>query len=119
MMQPLERDLHSARLQRPPSRLPSARGDGTPRSVRRRRVRDPATLLIIDVTVRAPEAGLGHAVLHDWPEYAAYIVSFVTIGIMWINHHACMRLIDKADRTFMVINLLLLMCIAFVPSRRT
>ena len=74
-----------------------------------------ATLLIIDVTVRAPGAGLGHAVVHAWPEYAAYIVSFVTIGIMWINHHTCMRLIGAADRTFMVINLFLLMCIAFVP----
>jgi uncharacterized membrane protein len=74
-----------------------------------------ATLLILDVTVKAPGAGLGHAVLHNWPEYAAYIVSFVTIGIMWLNHHMCMRLIHSADRTFMVINLLLLMCIAFVP----
>ena len=74
-----------------------------------------ATLLIIDVTVHAPGTGLGHAVLHAWPEYAAYIVSFVTIGIMWINHHTCMRLIGAADRTFLVINLLLLMCIAFVP----
>jgi uncharacterized membrane protein len=74
-----------------------------------------ATLLIIDVTVHAPGSELGHAVLHAWPEYAAYIVSFVTIGIMWINHHTCMRLIDAADRTFMVINLFLLMCIAFVP----
>jgi len=74
-----------------------------------------ATLLILDVSVRAPGAGLGQAVLHNWPEYAAYIVSFVTIGIMWINHHTCMRLIHAADRTFLVINLLLLMCIAFVP----
>jgi uncharacterized membrane protein len=74
-----------------------------------------ATLLIIDVTVHAPGGELGRAVLHAWPEYAAYIVSFVTIGIMWINHHACMRQIATSDRTFMTINLLLLMCIAFVP----
>ena len=50
-----------------------------------------ATLLIIDVSVRAQGHELGHAVLHAWPEYAAYAVSFMTI------------------------NLLLLMCIAFVP----
>jgi uncharacterized membrane protein len=74
-----------------------------------------ATLLIIDVTVRAPGATLGHAVLHAWPSYAAYAVSFVTIGIMWINHHTCMRQIGSSNRTFMTINLLLLMCIAFVP----
>lgn len=74
-----------------------------------------ATLLIIDVTVNAPGGELGNAILKAWPEYAAYAVSFITIGIMWINHHACMRQIGSADRTFLTINLLLLMCIAFVP----
>jgi uncharacterized membrane protein len=75
-----------------------------------------ATLLIIDVTANAPGAELGHAIVHAWPEYAAYAVSFLTIGIMWINHHLCMRQIGSIDRTFMTINLLLLLlCIAFVP----
>jgi hypothetical protein len=48
-----------------------------------------ATLLIIDVSVRAPGDELGHAIAHAWPQYAAYAVSFITIGIMWINHHNC------------------------------
>ena len=74
-----------------------------------------ATLLIIDVTVPNRSTGLGHAVVHAWPEYAAYAVSFVTIGIMWLNHHQCLRQIGAVDRTFMVLNLFLLMCIAFVP----
>src|SRR4051794_25604490 len=34
---------------------------------------------------------------------------------MWINHHDCMKQIGAVDRAFMIINLLLLMCIAFVP----
>jgi uncharacterized membrane protein len=74
-----------------------------------------ATLLIIDVTVHAPGGDLGHAILEAWPQYAAYAVSFITIGIMWLNHHDCMRQISAVDRRFMMINLLLLMCIAFVP----
>jgi uncharacterized membrane protein len=74
-----------------------------------------ATLLIIDVTVPARSTALGHAVVHAWPEYAAYAVSFVTIGIMWLNHHQCLRQIGAVDRTFMVLNMFLLMCIAFVP----
>lgn len=53
--------------------------------------------------------------LQAWPEYAAYAVSFITIGIMWINHHTCMNQIGLVDRRFLTINLLLLMCIAFVP----
>jgi uncharacterized membrane protein len=74
-----------------------------------------ATLLIIDVVVRAPGGSLGAAVLHAWPAYAAYAVSFLTIGVMWLNHHTCMRQIGSADRTFVVLNLVLLMCIAFFP----
>ncbi|HEY7603302.1 MAG TPA: TMEM175 family protein, partial [Gaiellaceae bacterium] len=45
----------------------------------------------------------------------AYAVSFVTIGIMWMNHHAIMDLVDRVDRRFLMANLGLLMCIAFVP----
>ena len=74
-----------------------------------------ATLLIIDVTADAPGRGLGGALTHAWPQYVAYLVSFVTIGIMWVNHHACLELIDRCDRRFLFINVALLACIAFVP----
>jgi uncharacterized membrane protein len=74
-----------------------------------------ATLLIIDVSVHAPGGELGHALVHSWPQYAAYAVSFLTIGIMWVNHHACFTQIDRTDRTFLFLNIALLACIAFVP----
>ena len=74
-----------------------------------------ATLLIIDVSVNAPGNELGAAVLHAWPQYAAYAVSFITIGIMWINHHAIMSQVDRSDRRFLLANIGLLMCIAFFP----
>jgi uncharacterized membrane protein len=71
-----------------------------------------ATLLILSVdgAVHDP-ADLAHA----WPSYLAYAVSFVTIGIMWLNHHQVIQQIGRVDRRFMVANLGLLMCIAFVP----
>jgi uncharacterized membrane protein len=74
-----------------------------------------ATLLIIDVTANGQGSALGAALAHAWPQYVAYAVSFVTIGIMWVNHHACMQLIERADRRFLFINIALLACIAFVP----
>jgi uncharacterized membrane protein len=74
-----------------------------------------ATLLIIDVSADAKGGALGAALAHNWPQYAAYAVSFVTIGIMWVNHHACLQLIDRADRAFLFINIGLLACIGFVP----
>jgi len=75
-----------------------------------------ATLLILNVDVPNPGNGhLGHELLTHWPAYVAYAVSFVTIAIMWLNHHIVFSLIGKADRTFMFLNIFLLLCIAFVP----
>jgi uncharacterized membrane protein len=72
-----------------------------------------ATLLILNV--HANGAHLGHALTRAWPSYAAYAVSFVTIGIMWANHHGVFSQIDKVDRTFLLINVFFLMAVAFVP----
>jgi TMEM175 potassium channel family protein len=76
-----------------------------------------ATLLILNVDsqVAADVPDLGARLLHIWPSYVAYAVSFVTIGIMWINHHTVMSQIDRVDRRFLMATIGLLMCIAFVP----
>lgn len=73
-----------------------------------------ATLLILEI--RLPEHGsVTHGLLHLWPSYAAYAISFLIIGIMWINHHALFGVIDRVDRTFLAINVVFLMVIAFLP----
>jgi uncharacterized membrane protein len=75
-----------------------------------------ATLLVLEIGVGSPPGTrLGHALEHVWPSYLAYVTSFLTIGIIWINHHHNMRAIGDADRTFMFINLLLLLDVAFIP----
>ena len=76
-----------------------------------------ATLLIltVDGAVGGEGIDLGTSLAHAWPAYLGYIVSFVTIGIMWINHHTVMTLVARVDRRFLLANLGLLMCIAFVP----
>jgi uncharacterized membrane protein len=73
-----------------------------------------ATLLILEIRLPA-HGGVTHSLLHLWPSYAAYAVSFVTIGIMWINHHTVFKQIDRVDRTFLTINVLFLLMIAFMP----
>ncbi len=76
-----------------------------------------ATLLILSVDGQVGGEGidLGASLAHAWPSYVAYAVSFVTIGIMWINHHTLMAQIGSVDRRFLVATIGLLMCIAFVP----
>jgi len=44
-----------------------------------------------------------------------FVISFVTIGIMWANHHAIFRLIHKATHGLVVANLFLLLCVSFLP----
>jgi uncharacterized membrane protein len=75
------------------------------------------TLLVLDLRVpRDPTGGLGHALWFDlWPNYFAYVVSFVVIGIMWINHHAVIGAIGRADQTVLGLNLLLLMTVGALP----
>jgi uncharacterized membrane protein len=76
-----------------------------------------ATLLIlnVDAQVAGGVGDLGDRLTHIWPSYLAYAVSFVTIGIMWVNHHWVMSQIDHTDRRFLFANIGLLLCIAFVP----
>jgi uncharacterized membrane protein len=74
-----------------------------------------ATLLILSVDNRIGGGALGGQLTHAWPSYVAYAVSFVTIGIMWINHHMLMGQIGRVDRRFILANVGLLLCIAFVP----
>jgi uncharacterized membrane protein len=76
-----------------------------------------ATLLIlnVDAQVAGDVPNLGDRLTHIWPSYLAYAVSFVTIGIMWVNHHWVMTQIDRTNRTFLFANIGLLLCIAFVP----
>jgi uncharacterized membrane protein len=53
--------------------------------------------------------------LDSWPQYAAYAVSFLTIGIMWLNHHTMFSLVARVDRPALVINTFLLMGVVAVP----
>ena len=53
--------------------------------------------------------------LHAWPHYFAYVVSFLTIGIMWMNHHTILGHVGRVDRPLLVLNLLLLMGIVAIP----
>jgi uncharacterized membrane protein len=75
------------------------------------------TLLILAVGIeQALAAGdLGQDLLDLWPAYVAYAVSFLTIGIMWVNHHSVFRQFERVDRPLLLLNILLLMLIAFVP----
>lgn len=74
------------------------------------------TLLILNVQVPSPTAGsLSAALARQWPTYAAFLISFAFIGIMWVNHHRLFNHIQRCDNTLMFLNLLLLLGVTIVP----
>ena len=62
------------------------------------------TLLILDVKVPRVQHGLWHALADQWPSYAAFVTSFLTIGIIWANHHRMFKLIARTTNAFLMIN---------------
>ena len=75
------------------------------------------TLLVLELKVPHVAEGqsLANALANQWPSYAAYVVSFLTIGIMWVNHHHMFTMIERTDHTFLMLNVIWLMTIAIVP----
>jgi uncharacterized membrane protein len=75
------------------------------------------TLLALNLTVPKPGAGvdLAQELGNHWPQYVAYVISFVTIGIIWINHHAALRRLVAVDHAILTLNIALLMTIVLLP----
>jgi uncharacterized membrane protein len=73
------------------------------------------TLLVLDLRVPSDDPDLTRTLLGLWPAYAAYLVSFLTIGIIWVNHHTLLEHCRRVDRRFLYLNLLLLIAVGIVP----
>jgi uncharacterized membrane protein len=77
------------------------------------------TLLVLELKVPASteigDDGLLGALLRRWPSYVAYLAAFLTIGIIWLNHHTLVAKIARFDARLHWLNLLLLLGVATLP----
>ena len=78
------------------------------------------TLLIIEIGVphledEPPGTTLPQALVGLWPSYLGYLISFLQIGVIWANHHNRFRFIERSDHGLLFLNILFLMCVAFIP----
>jgi uncharacterized membrane protein len=78
------------------------------------------TLLVLELRVPTPDAlkegeTLRGALFHEWPSYLAFVISFVTILIMWVNHHNLFKLVHRTDHVFLLLNGFLLLVVTFIP----
>ena len=82
------------------------------------------TLLVLDIRLpitndTLTDAELSRLLLGIWPKYMAYGISFLVIGMFWIGHHRKFRFIQRYDNRLLLLNVLLLMVIAFTPFPTT
>lgn len=75
------------------------------------------TLLIIEIGVPHVEGEepLFGALVGLWPSYVGYVISFLQIGVIWANHHNRFRFVERSDHVLLFLNVLFLMCVAFIP----
>jgi uncharacterized membrane protein len=75
------------------------------------------TLLVLDlrVPIGGDHQSLARELGREWPNYVAYAVSFVTIGIIWINHHGAILRLREVDHAILLTNLFLLMTVVLLP----
>lgn len=77
------------------------------------------TLLILEIKIPQLSATsstrLGEELVKLWPEFGSYMISFLVIGLIWINHHQMFKLLKRTDHYFLVLNIFFLMAIAFLP----
>ncbi|MCJ1680968.1 TMEM175 family protein [Streptomyces sp. APSN-46.1] len=74
------------------------------------------TILVLELKV-PEETGshFWHGVREQWPHYAAYVVSFLIIGVMWVNHHTIFSHLKRVDRPLLFLNLMVLMVVSVIP----
>jgi uncharacterized membrane protein len=77
------------------------------------------TLLVLELKVphlaEHTESALRHALVELLPRVAGFVISFLIIGLMWVEHHRIFRYIAGYDAGLLWRNLLLLLCVSFVP----
>jgi uncharacterized membrane protein len=73
------------------------------------------TLLVLDLPRPAGSTRLVHDLAHEWPSYVAYLVSFTTIGVLWIEHHGMMSAVRHINRRFLERTLVFLLFISIIP----
>jgi uncharacterized membrane protein len=78
------------------------------------------TLLVLEIKIPKHEevaaiGGLYKYLIHIWPSYIGYVMSFLQIGIYWTNHHWLFSFVSKTNHTFNLLNVLFLMTISFMP----
>jgi uncharacterized membrane protein len=75
------------------------------------------TLLVLDlvIPIGTTKANLASALVSMWPNYLAFLLSFIIIGLFWSVYIRLLKNIVRTDHRFIMLNLLYLLFIVIVP----
>ena len=71
------------------------------------------TLLVLELKV--PHDSSPSALLDLWPTFASYALSYLFVGIVWVNHHHLLRYAERADAPVIWSNLAFLFFVSLIP----
>lgn len=71
------------------------------------------TIMILGLKV--PQEPSPDALLHLWPVFLGYVVSFFFVAIYWINHHHLFHFVKHVDNLILWANLVFLFCLSLIP----
>jgi uncharacterized membrane protein len=71
------------------------------------------TIMVLELKV--PHSPEPEALLHSWPIFLAYALSFATVGVYWVNHHHLFAIVERVDDGILWANLLLLFFLSLIP----
>jgi uncharacterized membrane protein len=75
-----------------------------------------AVIITIMVLEMKPPAGsVAHDLLHLWPVFLSYVLSFIYVAIYWNNHHYFFTLVEEVNGAILWSNMHLLFWISLIP----
>ena len=73
------------------------------------------TLLSLEIKLPDDGGSLLHSLASLWPGYVGFVLSFLLVGQVWLNHHAIFVRVRSVDQWMLICNLFLLLDVAFLP----
>src|SRR6201985_550271 len=72
-------------------------------------------LTIMVLELKAPESAEPHALLHEWPIFISYVISYFYVAVYWINHHHLFHRVKHVDVPILWANVALLFFMSLIP----
>jgi uncharacterized membrane protein len=72
-------------------------------------------LTIMVLELKSPGSADPHALLHEWPIFISYFISFFYVAVYWINHHHLFHRVKRVDLPILWTNIAVLFCMSLIP----